>query len=164
MYELNCLSLFKTKLSTGGGSEMWDLWSVGVSWHLPNKLTFHIQLWLSTSMISTFSFVLVFVCLCDIDTQRQTEEKHSNVSLEQRFHELEVHYSEATTLLHLQGTLILDLQVGTNYRYRSQYLYTEKKKTIYGCLLSNEFCISSEPATQSDPPNGQGEKEPRLPC
>lgn len=50
-----------------------------------------------------------------IGTQRQMpEEKHGNVSLEQRFHELEVHYSEATTLLHLQGTLILDLQVITN--------------------------------------------------
>lgn len=55
------------------------------------------------------------VVIVAIDTQRQTpEEKHSNVSLEQRFHELEVHYSEATTLLHMQGTLILDLQVATN--------------------------------------------------
>lgn len=34
-----------------------------------------------------------------------------NTSLEERFHELEGHYAEATTLLHLQGTLILDLQV-----------------------------------------------------
>lgn len=42
----------------------------------------------------------------------QSEERnHVNVSLEQRFHELEVHHAEATTLLHLQGTLILDLQV-----------------------------------------------------
>lgn len=42
----------------------------------------------------------------------QSEEKnHLNISLEQRFHELEEHYVEATTLLHLQGTLILDLQV-----------------------------------------------------
>lgn len=42
----------------------------------------------------------------------QSEERnHVNVSLEQRFHELEVHYAEASTLLHLQGTLILDLQV-----------------------------------------------------
>lgn len=43
---------------------------------------------------------------------RQSEERmHLNTSLEQRFHEMEVHYAEATTLLHLQGTLILDLQV-----------------------------------------------------
>ena len=34
-----------------------------------------------------------------------------NSSLEQRFHELEVHYAEATTLLHIQGTLISDMQV-----------------------------------------------------
>ena len=39
-----------------------------------------------------------------------------NISLEQRFHELEAHYAEATTLLHIQGTLILDLQV----RYAGQ--------------------------------------------
>ncbi|KAM9703442.1 angiopoietin-related protein 1 isoform 1-T1 [Menidia menidia] len=43
--------------------------------------------------------------------EMQSEEKiHLNISLEQRFHELEVHYAEATSLLHLQGTLILDLQ------------------------------------------------------
>lgn len=43
---------------------------------------------------------------------RQSGERmHLNTSLEQRFHEMEVHYAEATTLLHLQGTLILDLQV-----------------------------------------------------
>uniref|UniRef100_A0A3Q4HJE0 Si:ch211-203k16.3 n=1 Tax=Neolamprologus brichardi TaxID=32507 RepID=A0A3Q4HJE0_NEOBR len=42
----------------------------------------------------------------------QSEERaHLNISLEQRFHELELHYAEATTLLHLQGTLILDLQI-----------------------------------------------------
>ncbi|XP_038143406.1 angiopoietin-related protein 7 isoform X2 [Cyprinodon tularosa] len=41
----------------------------------------------------------------------QSEEKlHQNISLEQRFHELEVHHAEASSLLHLQGTLILDLQ------------------------------------------------------
>lgn len=62
-----------------------------------------------------------------IDAQRQTEENHGNVSLEQRFHELEVHYSEATTLLHLQGTLILDLQVVINSLYGSLYLYAKKK-------------------------------------
>lgn len=46
-----------------------------------------------------------------------------NVSLEQRFHELEVHYTEATTLLHLQGTLILDLQVNPSY---TLYLHFQK--------------------------------------
>ncbi|MEQ2182048.1 hypothetical protein GOODEAATRI_018014 [Goodea atripinnis] len=44
-------------------------------------------------------------------TKADSEEKlHLNISLEQRFHELEVHYAEASSLLHLQGTLILDLQ------------------------------------------------------
>lgn len=38
-------------------------------------------------------------------------EEHINVSLEHRFHEMEVQHTEATTLLHLQGTLIIDLQV-----------------------------------------------------
>ena len=49
-----------------------------------------------------------------------------NVSLEQRFHELEHHNAEATTLLHLQGTLILDLQVNT---------YVIGKKTQNLCAL-----------------------------
>ncbi|XP_054603926.2 angiopoietin-related protein 7 isoform X1 [Nothobranchius furzeri] len=41
----------------------------------------------------------------------QSEEKTDlNVSLEQRFHELEVRYTESTSLLQLQGSLILDLQ------------------------------------------------------
>lgn len=39
------------------------------------------------------------------------ETNHINVSLEHRFHELEVQHTEAITLLHLQGTLIIDLQV-----------------------------------------------------
>jgi len=42
----------------------------------------------------------------------QNEEKQQqNDTVEQRVCELETHYAEATTLLHLQGTLILDLQV-----------------------------------------------------
>ncbi|XP_075905697.1 angiopoietin-related protein 7 [Nelusetta ayraudi] len=60
----------------------------------------------------------------------QTEEKHGNVSLEQRFHELEVHYSEATTLLHLQGTLILDLQS----QLHNLTLLMDKVKRSPGCL------------------------------
>lgn len=48
----------------------------------------------------------VYLCGCQSE-----ETSHFNVSLEWRFHELEEHYAEATTLLHLQGTLILDLQV-----------------------------------------------------
>uniref|UniRef100_A0A3B5B333 Angiopoietin-related protein 7-like n=1 Tax=Stegastes partitus TaxID=144197 RepID=A0A3B5B333_9TELE len=46
-----------------------------------------------------------------LELQQSEERTHLNISLEQRFHELEVHYAEATTLLHLQGTLILDLQI-----------------------------------------------------
>lgn len=46
----------------------------------------------------------------------QSEERfHLNISLEQRLHDLEVRYAEATSLLHLQGTLILDLQVATHF-------------------------------------------------
>ncbi|KAJ0026868.1 hypothetical protein NQD34_017868, partial [Periophthalmus magnuspinnatus] len=45
----------------------------------------------------------------------QSEERtHLNMSLEQRLHDLEMHYTEATSLLHIQGTLILDLQVKTH--------------------------------------------------
>lgn len=52
--------------------------------------------------------VCMFVSLCGSQSE---EGIHFNGSLEWRFHELEEHYAEATTLLHLQGTLILDLQV-----------------------------------------------------
>uniref|UniRef100_A0A3B5L5N5 Si:ch211-203k16.3 n=1 Tax=Xiphophorus couchianus TaxID=32473 RepID=A0A3B5L5N5_9TELE len=45
-----------------------------------------------------------------LELQQSEEKRHLNISLEQRFHELEVHYAEASSLLHLQGTLILDLQ------------------------------------------------------
>lgn len=43
-----------------------------------------------------------------------------NMSLEHRFHELEVQHTEATTLLHLQGTLIIDLQV---YHHHTHYIF-----------------------------------------
>uniref|UniRef100_A0A3Q3IRI4 Fibrinogen C-terminal domain-containing protein n=1 Tax=Monopterus albus TaxID=43700 RepID=A0A3Q3IRI4_MONAL len=48
--------------------------------------------------------------LCILFFLVSEERNYMNISLEQRFHELEVHYAEATTLLRLQGTLILDLQ------------------------------------------------------
>ncbi|TNN74855.1 Angiopoietin-related protein 7 [Liparis tanakae] len=60
------------------------------------------------------------------------EESPSNTSLESRFHELEHHYTEATTLLHLQGTLILDLQ---NHLHNLTLLVDEVK-TSPGCLTN----------------------------
>uniref|UniRef100_A0A8C2Z1Y5 Si:ch211-203k16.3 n=1 Tax=Cyclopterus lumpus TaxID=8103 RepID=A0A8C2Z1Y5_CYCLU len=64
--------------------------------------------------ITDIAYVLVCVHACVIGYLHvwcQSEERNpSNTSLERRFHELEHHYTEATTLLHLQGTLILDLQ------------------------------------------------------
>ncbi|XP_056283869.1 uncharacterized protein LOC130202390 [Pseudoliparis swirei] len=63
----------------------------------------------------------------------QSEERNpSNTSLESRFHELEHHYTEATTLLHLQGTLILDLQ---NHLHNLTLLVDEFKRSP-GCLTN----------------------------
>lgn len=60
-----------------------------------------------------------------------------NISLEQRFHELELHYAEATTLLHLQGTLILDLQVITIWGYfvqiSSLFFVINVSKSVFEC-------------------------------
>lgn len=50
----------------------------------------------------------------------------------QRFHELEMHYAEATTLLHFQGTLILDLQ---NQVHNLTEL-VDKVKRSPGCLIN----------------------------
>uniref|UniRef100_A0A3P8S131 Si:ch211-203k16.3 n=1 Tax=Amphiprion percula TaxID=161767 RepID=A0A3P8S131_AMPPE len=63
----------------------------------------------------------------------QSEERaHLNTSLEQRFHELELHYAEATTLLHLQGSLILDLQ----NQLHNLTLLMDKVKRSPGCLIN----------------------------
>ncbi|KAM8831822.1 techylectin-5B isoform 2-T5 [Spinachia spinachia] len=61
----------------------------------------------------------------------QSEERnHLNTSLEQRLFELEHHYAEATTLMHLQSTLILDLQ---NHLHNLTALVDNVKKSP-GCL------------------------------
>ncbi|XP_038583466.1 angiopoietin-related protein 1 [Micropterus salmoides] len=63
----------------------------------------------------------------------QSEERnHLNISLEQRFHEMEAHYVEATTLLHLQGTLILDLQ----NQLHNLTLLVDRVKRSPGCLIN----------------------------
>ncbi|KAM8847524.1 angiopoietin-2 [Synchiropus picturatus] len=63
----------------------------------------------------------------------QNEEKNrGNVSLAHRIHELEGRYAEATTLLHLQGTLIIDLQ----NKIHNLTLLLEKAKRSPGCLIN----------------------------
>ncbi|XP_037305362.1 microfibril-associated glycoprotein 4 [Pungitius pungitius] len=63
----------------------------------------------------------------------QSEERnHLNTSLEQRLYELEHHYAEATTLLHLQSGLILDLQ---NHLHNLTVLVDNVKKSP-GCLIN----------------------------
>nr|XP_049612197.1 uncharacterized protein si:ch211-203k16.3 isoform X2 [Syngnathus scovelli] len=57
---------------------------------------------------------------------------HSNAAQERRFHQMEVHYAEATSLLHLQGTLILNLQ---NQVHNLSRLVEQAKKRP-GCLIN----------------------------
>ncbi|XP_029705013.1 microfibril-associated glycoprotein 4 isoform X1 [Takifugu rubripes] len=60
------------------------------------------------------------------------ETNHINVSLEHRFHELEVQHTDATTLLHLQGTLIIDLQ----NQLHNLTLLVDQVQRNHGCLVN----------------------------
>ncbi|KAF4099809.1 fibrinogen-like protein 1 [Onychostoma macrolepis] len=63
----------------------------------------------------------------------QSEEKNrNNSSIEQRLHELEDHYAEATTLLHIQGSLIYDLQA----QIQNLSLLVEKVRRNPGCMIN----------------------------
>ena len=63
----------------------------------------------------------------------QSEEKSRlNSSLEQRFHELEEHYAEATTLLHIQGSLVYDLQA----QIQNLSMLVEKVRRNPGCMIN----------------------------
>ncbi|XP_011490239.1 ryncolin-1-like [Oryzias latipes] len=63
----------------------------------------------------------------------ESEERHHlNISLELHLHELEVRYAEATSLLHLQGTLILDLQ----NQLHNLTLVLDKLKRNPGCSIN----------------------------
>ncbi|KAL0967819.1 hypothetical protein UPYG_G00257530 [Umbra pygmaea] len=63
----------------------------------------------------------------------QSEEKNRmNSSLEHRFHELETHYAEANTLVHLQGTLIFDLQAQIHNLSR----LVESARRNPGCMIN----------------------------
>lgn len=63
----------------------------------------------------------------------QSEEKSRlNSSLEHRFHELEEHYAEATTLLHIQGSLVYDLQA----QIQNLSMLVEKVRRNPGCMIN----------------------------
>lgn len=70
------------------------------------------------------------VCLFGLS---QSEEKNrNNSSIEQRLHELEDHYADATTLLHIQGSLIYDLQA----QIQNLSLLVEKVRRNPGCMIN----------------------------
>lgn len=63
----------------------------------------------------------------------QSEEKSRlNSSQEHRFRELEVQYAEAATLLHVQGSLISDLQA----QIRNLSMLVEKVRRNPGCTIN----------------------------
>lgn len=62
-------------------------------------------------LLPCYLSVIAFVVFCISGCPQSEQRNHWNISLEQRFHQLEVQHSEASALLHLQGTLILELQV-----------------------------------------------------
>ncbi|XP_036406202.1 angiopoietin-related protein 7-like [Megalops cyprinoides] len=63
----------------------------------------------------------------------QNEEKNGlNSSLEQRFRELERRHAEASTLLHLQGSLIYDMQT----QIHNLSLMVEKVRRNPGCMIN----------------------------
>ncbi|KAK7907824.1 hypothetical protein WMY93_016436 [Mugilogobius chulae] len=80
----------------------------------------------------------------------QSEERvHLNMSLEQRLHDLEMHYSEATSLLHIQGTLILDLQ----NQVHNLTEVVDRVKRSPGCLVNvvQPNSLMSSPETHHHP-------------
>ncbi|XP_061098640.1 angiopoietin-related protein 7-like [Conger conger] len=63
----------------------------------------------------------------------QNEEKNGlNSSLEQRFRELERHHAETSTLLHLQASLIYDMQT----RIHNLSMLVEKVRKNPGCMIN----------------------------
>ncbi|MBN3316186.1 ANGL7 protein, partial [Atractosteus spatula] len=63
----------------------------------------------------------------------QNEEKNGlNSSLEHRFHELDQHYTEANTLLHIHGSLIYDMQS----QIHNLSLLVEKVRRNPGCMIN----------------------------
>ncbi|KAJ3607047.1 hypothetical protein NHX12_026562 [Muraenolepis orangiensis] len=63
---------------------------------------------------------------------RNEEQQPLNSTAEQRFYELEEHYAEATTLLHLQGAVILDLQS----QLHNLTAVLEQVKRSPGCIVN----------------------------
>ncbi|XP_066554213.1 angiopoietin-related protein 7 isoform X2 [Amia ocellicauda] len=63
----------------------------------------------------------------------QNEERNSlNSSLEHRFRELEQHYAEANTLLHIHGSLVYDLQA----QIHNLSMTVEKVRRDPGCMIN----------------------------
>ncbi|CAL1586430.1 unnamed protein product [Knipowitschia caucasica] len=79
-----------------------------------------------------------------LELQRD-ERAHLNMSIQQRLHDMEQHYSEATSLLHIQGTLILDLQ----NQVHNLTEVVDRVKRSPGCLVNilqpNSLMSSQEP-------------------
>ncbi|KAL4623905.1 angiopoietin-related protein 7-like [Arapaima gigas] len=63
---------------------------------------------------------------------QQNEENSLNSSLEQRFHILEQQYAEASTLLHIHGSLIYDMQT----QIHNLSVLAEKVRRNPGCMIN----------------------------
>nr|XP_061806124.1 angiopoietin-related protein 7-like [Nerophis lumbriciformis] len=63
---------------------------------------------------------------------QRDDRSNSNTTMEQRFHEMEEHYAEANNLLHLQGTLILNLQ----NQVHNLTLLVDQVKNSPGCSVN----------------------------
>ncbi|KAM6954076.1 techylectin-5B [Aplochiton taeniatus] len=63
---------------------------------------------------------------------KSEEKQHVNASLEQHFQELEVQYADATSLLHLQGALIFELQG----QIHNLTLVADRIRRTPGCMIN----------------------------
>lgn len=84
----------------------------------------------------------------------QAEERtHLNLSLEHRLHDLEMRYTEATSLLHIQGTLILDLQNQVHNLTEAVVSLRRTPGCLHDVLHPNSLMSSPESSQHSETPH-----------
>lgn len=85
-----------------------------------------------TGIVLLITFLIWSRDVCLFGLSQSEEKNRNNSSIEQRLHELEDHYAEATTLLHIQGSLIYDLQA----QIQNLSLLVEKVRRNPGCMIN----------------------------
>lgn len=100
------------------------------SWGFP---VFQPELHYTQFVLQALNLVWLKSCMCLLSRWCQSEEKSRvNSSQEHRLRELEGQYAEATTLLHVQGSLVSDLQA----QIHNLSMLVEKVRRNPGCMIN----------------------------